>query len=351
MELGSNFDLDVNDLYFKPNNIMDYMSGYETVWFDYGRSAIKSIEIPQGRKILLPEFICESVVSCFPVDDIVFYKVQADFCIDFEDLFSKINKNIGTIYVCHYFGYLQNKEKLQLCKKTADEYGIIMIEDITQSLFSVCEVIGDIAVASLRKWLPTPQGAVLCMRKGDIKGENLVSIPKIVSSDNASAMGMFLKKLYLNKQYDTNRMYRDIFTHCEEQIDQKNKIYGMSEFAVFLMKCFNTKTIIKRRKENAEQLKNYLDCKGIEVRGFSKAECPLVYPIRVADRDKFRKYLIRNNIYCAVHWPFDGCQPDDRKMARKNAAELISLPIDQRYGSKEIAYLCEMIDKYEAELQ
>lgn len=350
MELGSNFELDVNDLYFKPNNVMDYMSGYETVWFDYGRSAIKSIKIPQGKKILLPEFICESVVDCFPVDDIVFYKVQFDFCIDFDDLFSKINKNIGVIYVCHYFGYLQDKEKMQLCKKMADEYGFIMIEDITQSLFSVCEIIGDIAVASLRKWLPTPQGAVLCMNKGDMKRKK-VRIPREVSSNNASVVGMLLKKLYLNKQYDTNRMYRDIFTYCEEQVDRQDEIYGMSEFAGFLMKCVNTKTIIKKRKENANQLKHYLDCKGIGMRAFSKTECPLVYPIRVTDRDKFRRYLMTNNIYCAVHWPFDGCQPDDRKMARKNAEELISLPIDQRYGSEEIAYLCEIIDKYEAKLQ
>lgn len=134
-------------------------------------------------------------------------------------------------------------------------------------------------------------------------------------------------------------------------VDRQDETYGMSEFAEFLMRCVNTKTIIKRRKENADQLKYYLDCKGIEMRAFSKTECPLVYPIRVTDRDKFRRYLMTNNIYCAVHWPFDGCQPDDRKMARKNAEELISLPIDQRYGSEEIAYLCEIIDKYEVKLQ
>ena len=65
MELGSNFDLDVNDLYVKSNNVITYLSKYNTVWFNYGRSAIKAINIPQGRNVLLPEFICESVISCF----------------------------------------------------------------------------------------------------------------------------------------------------------------------------------------------------------------------------------------------------------------------------------------------
>ena len=74
MELGSNFDLDVNDLYMKPNNVITYLSNYNTVWFNYGRSAIKAINIHRHRRILLPEFICESVISCFPEDNIVFYK-------------------------------------------------------------------------------------------------------------------------------------------------------------------------------------------------------------------------------------------------------------------------------------
>lgn len=96
--------------------MITYLSNYNTVWFNYGRSAIKAIGIPQGRKILLSEFICESVISCFPEDDIVFYKVKEDFSIDFNDLFGKLDKNVGTLYICHYFGYLQDKDKLELCR-------------------------------------------------------------------------------------------------------------------------------------------------------------------------------------------------------------------------------------------
>ena len=41
---------------------------------------------------------------------------------------------------------------------------------------------------------------------------------------------------------------------------------------------------------------------------------------------------MEHRIYCAVHWPFDGICGEEREQARKNGDELISLPIDQRYG-------------------
>lgn len=347
MELGSNFDLDLNDLFVKPNNVITYLSNYNTVWFNYGRSAIKSIKIPQGRKVLLPEFICESVISCFPEDDIVFYKVKEDFSIDFNDLFGKLDKNVGTLYICHYFGYLQDKGQLELCRSYADEHNICIIEDTTQSFFSEQEHIGDVVVASLRKWLPIPQGAALCLRGGDTS--KIVTHPQQVSRHNTSTVGMILKNLYINEQYDTNKIYREIFTNCEDEVDEKAQMEGISELALFVLKCFDTDKIVEKRVKNAERIKKCLDEVGIENKPFSKGECPLAYPIRVRNRDKLRKYLMDHQIYCAVHWPFDGCQPQIRLMAKRNAEELLSLPIDQRYGAKEIDYLCDVLSKYRVE--
>lgn len=86
------------------------------------------------------------------------------------------------------------------------------------------------------------------------------------------------------------------------------------------------------------------------IRNFKKNEVPLAYPIRIRERDKFRTYLMNNKIYCAVHWPFDGFMPDERPNSIFNAKTLISLPIDQRYGDKEINYMLEVISKYGGEL-
>ena len=77
MELGSNFDLDVRELYFKPDNVNNYISKYDKVWFNYGRSAVKSIKITNGKKFLLncnskcntlldsSNFLLKYLVRCF----------------------------------------------------------------------------------------------------------------------------------------------------------------------------------------------------------------------------------------------------------------------------------------------
>lgn len=348
MELGSNFDLNLNDLFYKQNNVIEYLSSYASAWFNYGRSAIKSVLLVESKSLLLPEYICSSVTDCFPQENIVFYKIKDDFSIDFDDLFSKIAPNVGMIYICHYFGYLQDKEQLDLCRCRATKYNIKIIEDTTQSFFSQQEIIGDVAIASLRKWLPIPQGAVLYTLGGGIC--NQIRYPDRESRDNTCAAGMVLKKLFLNDGYDTNSMYRDIFVKCADGVDSCQDIERISQFAFFALKCFEVGKIIKQRKENANQLAKFLKGKGMVIRDFSDAECPLAYPVRVKNRDDFRKYLIDNRVYCAVHWPFNGFKPADRIMAKRNAEELISLPIDQRYGVKEMDYLCEIIDKYMMDL-
>ena len=72
--------------------------------------------------------------------------------------------------------------------------------------------------------------------------------------------------------------------------------------------------------------------------------CPLVLPVWVKDRDALRRRLMEHRIYCAVHWPFDGVQADERPLARELAAHMLSLPIDQRYDTAHIDYLMDTID-------
>lgn len=63
-------------------------------------------------------------------------------------------------------------------------------------------------------------------------------------------------------------------------------------------------------------------------------------------RDALRCRLMEHRIYCAVHWPFDGVQADERPLARKLAAQMLSLPIDQRYDTAHIDYLMDTLNTY-----
>lgn len=347
-ELGSEFSLSFESLNRTEDNLFQYLRKYQTQWFDYGRSAIRYMDTVYKGTVLLPEFICESVIRCFSEDRIRFYHIGKDLKIDFADLMEKMKQGVSAVYIVHYFGQLQAREALAQVRKTADEMGIVMIEDTTQSLFSEHMLIGDYAVASVRKWMQTPQGAVLYA--GNRK-ELQEPLPLSQSRDNDRAYAMVLKELFLSGEYNTNAQYRKMFSACEGNIDLADRNERMSDLAHFIIGCVNVSALTERRRSNARRLKKRLDEMGLYgVCDFSETECPLVYPLRVKNRDSFREYLTEHRIYCAVHWPFGAVGQAERENAAELSETLISLPIDQRYKHEDMDYLAEVISRFGGEL-
>lgn len=347
IELGSEFNLDVNDLFVKNNNVFTFFEEKEVIWLDSGRNAIRVIPYNHG-KVLLPEFICESVISCFDENTIEFYSVSQTFDIDVGDIKKKLTNDVSILYIAHYFGYLQNSEQLSELVKYAHEKNVIVIEDITQSMFSKHDYMGDYVVGSVRKWIPVPHGGILI--KNSIKAIT-PSIKFSKSVNNTKVNGMILKSLFLRQGFDVNTQYRNIFLECEKEIDESCDIYEMSDFAKYIASCVDVGEMIKRRRENYLYVEDKISSKiTYQIRTLKDEECPLVLPLRVKNRDEFRKYLVDNRIYCAVHWPFDGVKQEQRISAIQNSEQLISIPIDQRYSKNELDYMIKVILKFGGDL-
>ena len=349
MELGGDYSLSLSQLTVKDNNIFRYLDDCSNaIYFDSGRNALKHLikKLERKTKVLLPEFICESVNNCFDRETIDFYKIKSDFTIDIDDLEQRINEDTDIIFLMHYFGAVQPAETLKRIKVAARDNNCIIIEDTTHSIFSEVSTIGDYQICSLRKWMPIPSGGVLYSVKKDMFDvfENLAYRKNI---DNDRAYGMILKDLFLNYGLDCNPFYRKIFAECEERLDESCEINLMSDLTAFMASCVDTDTLRRTRISNYKRLEKTLAKIGIfpAIR-LGCNECPLVLPIRVGDRNAFRSYLIENKAYCAVHWPFDELYPEQRPFARECADYFISLPIDQRYGNEEIDYLASLICDY-----
>lgn len=353
MELGSEYDLALSEMTIKQNNIYNYLSEYPyQTYFDSGRSALKHVAsfLQTGKKILLPEFICESVVDCFENQEVCFYKLHDNFSINISDMDEKIDSNTQAIFIMHYFGALQKESTLQTIKQIAEKNELIIFEDTTHSVFSKSSTIGDYQICSIRKWLPLPGGGVLYSKNDKLSVNNILSYEK--SIDNNRAYGMMLKNLYLKTGFDCNSIYRSIFTEAEKRLDQQKKIQTISDFSRFISKCIDIEQIKECRVNNYLFLQEKLfDMKIAPAIALHDNDCPLVLPIQVNNRDEFRTYLMENRIYCAVHWPFDSNQRNNRPFAEKCAKQLISLPIDQRYGKEEMIYMIDVINRYRGELR
>lgn len=114
---------------------------------------------------------------------------------------------------------------------------------------------GDFAVSSIRKWLPIPQGGVLYTKKEkDLPGAG--NLEKNVNNERSGAM--IMKNLFLRGMSDCNAEYRRIFQTCEEKLDHSGNPMLISDFAEYLVSCFDIREIRKKRKENFEYLSRIL---------------------------------------------------------------------------------------------
>ncbi len=351
MELGSEYHLSLSSLCKADYDLFQYLSEFETVrFYDSGRSAIKvvSAALDRSERVLLPEFICESVINCFDGDSIDFYHLNSDFSVDIESLKNKMTKSTRLIFLMHYFGAVQPKNVLSEIRSLAEKNSCIVLEDTTHSIFSAKRTIGDYVVASVRKWMPIAGGGVLYTLSDKL---DLGNATYKKDCDNKRLTGMVMKDLFLHQGLECNKEYREIFKMCEESLDERIDIFQISDFSRFIISCMDIHDIIARRQSNyrylLERLRKIKLSPEVE---FEKTECPLVLPVRIKNRDAVRHLLMEHKVYCAVHWPFDGLMQEDRNFAKKNAEELISLPIDQRYSEKDMDYLADVLAECRGEI-
>lgn len=345
-EIGGDYSFNSDGLSEKANNLKSYLNNERTSFFDYGRSAVRSIPYDKKRKVLLPEYICESVIGCYNESETEFYKINEDTSIDCENLINKLNRNVGVLFIAHYYGAIQNKEVLTSIIGKAHDLGVVVIEDVTQSIFSESDHLGDYVVGSIRKWMMVPQGSFLIDNIGNVDTSKYE-----ISSDNSRLDAMKLKDRYLKTGDDVKSEYRQLFAQCEDTTDKLTVPRLMSEEAEKIMDLIDVAEIIRRRKDNYDYLLSELAKLGIEpIVKLKSGDCPLTLPIRVKNgRDDFRKYLTENNIFCPVHWPLDQFMTNSRPMAIYNANTVISLVIDQRYSRADMDKMIEVIAKYKGE--
>ncbi|CAG1010305.1 partial GDP-perosamine synthase, partial [Anaerolineae bacterium] len=143
-------------------------------------AAIGALNLSPDQSILMPSYNCwvevEPVVRLGVKID--WYRVKTDFSLDEEDLVGRIGPETAAIFVIHYLGFPQRLAKI---RKICTERGIVLIEDCAHALLSNDGDVplgstGDMAIFSLRKTVPIPDGGCLLIndRALSVKRQNSV---------------------------------------------------------------------------------------------------------------------------------------------------------------------------------
>ena len=128
---------------------------------------------------------------------------------------------------------------------------------------------------------------------------------------------------------------------------QNNKLFAdepikkMSRLTNNLLHAIDYEMVAKRREENFVVLNTMLhDMNELELKNVYGA---YMYPLLIKNGFEIRKILQKNRIYIPTLWPnvLEECTSDS--LEYHYAADILPIPIDQRYGIEDMKYLVKEI--------
>lgn len=141
--------------------------------------AMESIGLQAGDKVLVPTYHCPTMIA--PVEAVgaqpMFYPIDHSGAPDHDWLKRHPLDDVKVILAAHYFGLPQ---PMQALREWCDANGIALIEDCAHALFGVSGSRpvgkwGDIAIGSLTKFLPVPEGGCLLYNRPHQSSLNLTA--------------------------------------------------------------------------------------------------------------------------------------------------------------------------------
>ena len=193
-------------------------------YFSYARTGLDLIlneeKLSSDDEFLLPNFICDTIPDYLLKKNvkIIFYNINSNLRIDWDDLNNKININSKFLLIINYFGFpLDLFRAVDFSKKK----NLILIEDSTHGHFGSVNnkeigTFGDYGITSPRKHLPLKFGGILFSNNKTIKNpyNTIFYENKLIDKLNYLFSTKFLsQKLLIKKYFNFNNSH-----HFDESI-------------------------------------------------------------------------------------------------------------------------------------
>ncbi len=353
-EIGSEFNiaLKTNEKYLKSeSNINEDYQDY--VYTRTGGEAIGFVldDIKVNTKIaILPTYICESMSEPFLSRgySIEYFNIDRNFNPDLSQIKTALTKNPDIILFIDWFGMDKNKEVISLVKSNYED--MVILEDRTHNFFDdYKKTDADFTIASLRKWIAIPDGAIAISHKGKFK--NMIKFFDSNYFVDSRKKAMLLKTEYLNTGNESLKSeYMELFAKAENFIEGENKLNGISDYSLSLINQMDFDTVKIKRRDNFNALYKLIDKTKVKLvidEIASANKCPFCFPILVeSKRDELRKWLVGKKIYCPVLWPLPEEIYLNYEVPAYISDNILMIPCDQRYSTDDMKYIVEKIDAF-----
>ena len=253
MEIGSDFWECTDSL--NSDNSEFWNIGKETIYTLSGRTAIyycleNIIAKREIKKAYVPSYCCDSMIKPF-IDlgiDVEYYDVYYNYGLKYN---VEYRDDVDSFLAMNYFGYASTNMDQYI--KKFKEYGAVVIEDITHSVFSTKRYseYADYLIGSLRKWMPILSGGIAISMNSmfDIRIDNRTNEKMIEIKDSA----MRHKKEYMNNEEEKLKdVFLSEYKRSNVELQDNYKNLSMDEKSLQIIQKIDIAQIKTKRIENAK---------------------------------------------------------------------------------------------------
>lgn len=305
--LGGEKLFPISLLFSKPRySIFDYLrSEFKEYHINYTFGAhasllaiIDDLNFKPNQVILLPSYICHSILKSFQFRSIpyCFYEVDKNLIIDVKSIQRSLSDNTRAILVIDYFGVFQN-DVLKEYLKQLQVKGIRVIQDCVQSIRPhLKNAYGDYLINSFRKIAGVEGGYIISKQKMEIKYASSSNIQFLLKK----RIGQFFRFIHLWTGLIGSNTFRLKFRQSEEVYYDAN-VYKLTALNSHFIARYDFEKIESHYTELYNKL--LAKFKASVPSGLRRSESsPFAFCIWLNNRERAREVLAGYSIYCPIHW-------------------------------------------------
>lgn len=288
-----------------------------------GRSCVAYLALSRGiEKLLLPDYMCDSVSELCKRNGIAYRKYTVTRSLEPDWNFAV--KEDEYLYLVDYFGQMTEE---CFCKAMEVSGGRLILDE-AQSLFTPPRS-GIDTLYSPRKFLGIPDGGYLYTN-----APHVADLPRDRSSEHMHFL--------LGRYEDAASNY---YSEYQENNDRflTEPLKRMSKLTRGLISSTDLDHVKTRRSENFRYLAARLDA--VNELNVRVPLAPFAYPLLVKNGSDLRKRLIARKMYIPTLWPNVLSDEDAGSDAEYLADNLLPLPVDQRYGYREMNAMLSALEE------
>ncbi len=287
-----------------------------------GRSCLAYLfECKHISKIYLPYLTCDStenIIQKYNID-FEYYHIDSNFhpIIDFN------LHDDEYIYLINYYGLLSR----EYCKKIVGNQKNIIMDNVQCYFESAIK--GVDTIYSCRKFFGVPDGAFLYTTNSN----NLHYEREIVNRR--------IQYLFGRMEESAKKYYYEYKKNEDSFYDKP--ILRMSKVTENILRAINYTVVKNKRTENFNYVKNRLS--KYNKLSINTIIGPYAYPLLLDNGFTIKQALAKEQVYIPTLWPnvLNNCSK--QSLEYNYAANILPIPIDQRYTISDMESICDIIEK------